>query len=427
MQIRFMASAVACFGAVIASGGVSASGFQLLEQNASGLGSAYAGSAAVGDNASTVFYNPAAITKLKGMNVSAGVSLIKPSYKFKDEGSSNAPGPTGSNGGDAGDLAAVPNLYATWQLSDAWFAGVGFGAPFGLKTEYDNDWAGRFQSSTFDIKTYNINPSLAFKLSEKVSLGLGLNYQRMEAMYQRQAATQHPTVSAFNGVVQATTVTLDATSEAFGWNAGALFKVGESMDIGFSYRSKVFHRLEGTLNSNNQLVSPNVLAKADLTLPDTYILSIVQRLDDRWEMLGDVSRTNWSSIDKVAIVRQSGSVAQTLDARFRDTWRFALGGTYKIDDQWKWKYGFAYDQTPVRSAEERLVSLPDNNRYWLTTGVQWKMDQASVVDLGAAYLYIPDSKVDADQASAANGYRGHVVGSYKGSIVILGMQYSRSF
>lgn len=401
-------------------GGAAASGFQLLEQNASGLGNAYAGSAAVAENASTVFYNPAAMTQLKGNNLSSGVSLIKPSYKFKNESSSNAPAATGNNGGDAGGLAALPNLYATWQLNDKWFAGLGIGTPFGLKTEYDDNWVGRFQSTTFDIKTYNINPSLAVKMNDAISLGFGANYQRMEAMYQRQAATA-------NAFTQATTVTLDAASEAYSWNAGALFKLGSTMDIGFSYRSKVFHRLKGSLNSSNQNVSANSLAKADITLPDTYILSVVQRLGDRWEMLGDVSRTNWSSIDKVAIDRSNGVTAQTLDARFRDTWRFALGGTYQMNDQWKWKYGVAYDQSPVRSPEERLVSLPDNNRYWLTTGVQWKLDKTSTLDLGAAYLYIPDSKVDADQASAANGYRGHVVGSYKGSILILGAQYSLSF
>lgn len=424
MQKKMMVQALAVAFGLSVSGVAWASGFQLLEQNASGLGNAYAGSAAVGENASTVFYNPAAMTKLPGGNVSAGLSLIKPSYKFRDEGSSNGAAATGGNGGDAGALAALPNLYVSWQLTDKLYAGLGVGAPFGLKTEYDSDWAGRFQSNTFDIKTYNVNPSLAVKVNETVSLGFGVNYQRMEAMYQRQAATQHPTVPAANGMVQATTVTLEATSEAYGWNAGALFKLGTSMDIGFSYRSKVFHRLEGSLNSTNQAVSPNALAKADITLPDTYILSVVQRLDERWEMLGDVSRTNWSSIDKVAIDRANGTTAQTLDARFRDTWRFALGGTYKVNDNWKWKYGIAYDQSPVRSADERLLSLPDNNRYWLTTGAQWKLDKASVVDIGAAYLYIPESKVDADQRTAG---RGRVVGSYDGSIVILGMQYSRSF
>lgn len=416
MQQKSVAQALAAALAVGLASSAGASGFQLLEQNASGLGNSYAGSAVIGENASTVFYNPAAMTKLSGGNVSTGLSIIKPSYNFKNDGSSNGAAATGSQGGDAGGWAALPNLYGTWQLSDRWVAGFGVGSPFGLKTEYENDWVGRFQSTIFDIKTYNVNPSLAVKATDAVSVGFGLNYQRMEAMYQRQAATVAPSY-------QATTVTLDATSEAYGWNSGLTVKVSPSTDIGFSYRSKMFHHLGGTLNSSNPQLVPNAFAKANITLPDTYIFSVAQQISDRWEMLGDLSRTNWSSVDKVDIVRtSSGQVAQTLDANFRDTWRLALGGVYKIDDQWKWKYGLAYDQSPVRGAEERLVSLPDNNRYWFSTGVQWQLDKTSVVDLGAAYLYIPKSKIDANQAG-----RGHVVGSYDGSIVILGAQLTKSF
>lgn len=426
MQQKSVAQACAAALALGLVGSAGASGFQLLEQNASGLGNAYAGSAVVGENASTVFYNPAAMTKLSGGNFSTGLSIIKPSYKFNNDGSSNAPAVTGSQGGDAGGWAALPNLYGTWQFSDRWVAGIGVGSPFGLKTEYENDWVGRFQSSTFDIKTYNVNPSLAVKASDSISVGLGLNYQRMEAMYQRQAATQHPTIPAANTSVQNTTVTLEATSEAYGWNTGLTFKVSPTTDLGLSYRSKMFHHLEGTLNSSNQAVAANAFAKADITLPDMYIFSVSQQISDRWEMLGDVSRTNWRSVDKVDIVKTSGvasgQVAQTLDANFRDTWRIALGGKYKIDDSWKWKYGLAYDQSPVRGTEERLVSLPDNNRYWFSTGVQWLLDKTSVIDIGAAYLYIPKSKIDANQPG-----RGHVVGSYDGSIMIFGAQITKTF
>ncbi|MBS1210102.1 MAG: long-chain fatty acid transporter [Proteobacteria bacterium] len=421
MQKKMIVRAVAAIAGLGLIGGAGASGFQLLEQNGSGLGNAYAGSAVVGENASTVFYNPAAMTKLAGGNISSGLAIIKPSYKFNDSGSSNGTAAAGSSGGDAGGWAALPNLYATWQLSEKWFAGIGVGSPFGLKTEYTNDWVGRFQSQLFDVKTYNVNPSLAVKATEALSFGVGLNYQRAEVLYKRQRATATATT-------QATSVTLDETGEAYGWNAGATFKLSSTTDVGFSYRSKVFHRLEGTLLTETPAGSVSVLTKTDITLPDTYILSVSQKLDERWVMLGDVSRTNWSSIDKVPIVVNSGAssgvVAQTLDTRFRDTWRFALGGTYKIDDNWKWKYGLAYDQSPVRSAEERLVSLPDNNRYWLSTGLQWNIDKTSVLDIGMAYLYIPETKIDANQSST---YQGHIVGDYDGSIFIFGAQLTKSF
>jgi long-chain fatty acid transport protein len=422
----FAQAALAIVGAAI-TGGASASGFQLQEQNASGLGNAYAGSAAVAEDASTVYYNPAGMARLAGINVSGGVNVLKPSYKFRDDGSSDAPAVTGSNSGDAGGVFYLPTLYSTWQLDDKWFAGIGMGSPFGLKTQYDRDWVGRFQSLDFQIKTYNINPSLAYKATDKLSLGFGLDWERMEATFTRDAAVA-ASYSAYNTQAQSTEITLDVSGQAWGWNTGVLYKLTPKTDLGFSYRSKMFEKLKGDLNSSNQTIAQSTTSSVSMTLPDTYILSVAQQLDERWQLLGDVSRTNWSSVDQVLIMytsgAKSGSVAQVLDANFRDTWRFAVGGTYKVNDNWKLKSGLAYDQSPVRGSEERLVSLPDNNRYWYTAGAQWKIDKTSTIDLGLAYIHIHKTRIESNESSSASGY---VVGAYAGSIVIVGLQYSAHF
>ncbi|MDP3440748.1 MAG: outer membrane protein transport protein, partial [Azonexus sp.] len=153
----------------IFSGTASAAAFQLWEQNASGLGTAYAGSAAIADNASTVFFNPAGLTQLPGIHLSAGMTGVGPSYKFKNSSSSGDPLAGGGNGGDAGSWAVVPNLYASWQLSPKLFLGLGISAPFGLATEYENsNWIGRVQSIKSEIKTVNYNPSIAYRLNDKV-------------------------------------------------------------------------------------------------------------------------------------------------------------------------------------------------------------------------------------------------------------------
>src|SRR5512145_2152588 len=160
------------------AGGASAAAFQLWEQNASGLGNAYAGSAAVADNASTIFFNPAGMTQLPGLHLSAGVAGVGPSYKFQNSGSTG----TGGNGGDAGGWAAVPNAYFSAQLAPNWFVGFGISAPFGLATEYDDsNWIGRYQSLKSEVKTVNYNPSLGYRVNDKVSLGLGINYQTIDA------------------------------------------------------------------------------------------------------------------------------------------------------------------------------------------------------------------------------------------------------
>lgn len=416
MNKKMLAKLCAVAVGMIASGGAFASGFQLLEQNGSGLGYAYAGSAVIGEDASTVYYNPAAMTKLEGNNFSAGGALLRPSFRFKNSNSSLS----GSNGGDAGGWAVLPNMYGTWQLNDRWFAGIGMGAPFGLSTKFDNDWVGRYQSKEFDIKTYNINPSLAYKATDRLSLGFGLNWQRAEAEYTRMAAAV-PGLSNISS-------TMGISSEAWGWNAGVTFKLSDAMDLGFSYRSRVHQDMKGDVKTTPTYAAADSNVEAKIDLPDTYILSLSQKLSDRWTMLGDISRTNWSTMDQVSIVRTSGAAAGTnadvLHANFRDTWRFALGGIYKMSDKASWKYGLAYDQSPVRGTEERLVSLPDNNRYWVTTGFQWKFDPTLKADLGLAYIYIPKDHIRADQSSS---YRGRVEGEFVGQIVILSAQVSKRF
>ena len=399
------------------SGGVSASGFQLMEQNASGIGNAYAGSAAVAENASTIYFNPAGMTQLQRLEVSGGLAVVKPSFRFNDKGSSvNTLAGTGE-GGDAGGWAYVPNGYVSWGVTKDLYVGLGISAPFGLKTEYDDRWVGAAQSRLFEIKTINVNPSIAYRVSDKVSLGFGLNWQKLDATYERLS----------NVSSTASLLKLKLSDDAWGWNAGALFSVSPSTKVGVSYRSAIKYKTDGHMNRNGAWYSDN---KASLTLPDTAILSVTQKLSDKWEMLGDISWTGWSSIPKVDILTASGSLAQVLDTDFKDAWRVALGAKYQLNGAWKLKYGIAYDQTPVKRAATRLVSLPDNDRVWLSFGVQWAPDKAQKVDLGVAYIYVRDSKISNNQTSpqpTGSASRGDVVGEYSGNIWVLGAQYSYAF
>ncbi len=411
--------------AIAFSGGASAAGFQLLEQNASGIGNAYAGSAAVAENASTIFYNPAGMTQLQGIQVSGGLSVVGTSFQFTDQGSTGTGALAGTgNGGDGGDLGFIPNGYVSWQLNKDLYLGLGLGAPFGLKTTYDDRWIGAAQSTSFDIKTYNINPSIAYRVNDTVSLGAGLNWQRVEATYKRLAAV------SVGGAASPLKLTLD--DDSWGWNVGALFNLTPATKLGLSYRSKVRYHTQGEIAISGPAAPNSSDAKASITLPDIATLSATHKLTDRVELLGDISWTGWSSIPKVDIVRASatlsglpiGSIAQTLDTDFRDTWRVAIGANYKLNDEWLLKGGIAYDQTPVKGAATRLVSLPDNNRTWFSLGAQWKQSQNVTLDVGAAYLYVSDTKIDNNQAAAG---RGRITGTYEDSAWIFGAQVSMAF
>ncbi|HMW17696.1 MAG TPA: outer membrane protein transport protein [Accumulibacter sp.] len=419
------------------SGAVGASGFQLMEQG-SGLGNAYAGSAAKASDAGTIFWNPAGMTQLQSREVSGGLTVVRPSFKFTDKGSSvGVLGGTG-DGGDAGGWAVVPNGYLSWGVSKDLYLGLGIGAPFGLATKYDSPWKGSAQSDEFDIKTINLNPSIAYRINDKVSIGGGLNWQRIQADYYRQVGVASPGLS---GV----TAHLKIDDDAWGWNIGALFTLSPATKIGVSYRSAIQYHTTGSANlsSNGTAAANGTLAalvaggaqsnvKADLKVPDTFVLSVAQRLSDRWEMLGDLSWTGWSSIKNIDIVRtsgpQSGVTAQTIEANFRNTYRVALGANYALSDAWKLMFGLAYDQSPVKNDSSRLVSLPDNNRTWFTLGAQWKPAKNQALEFGAAYLYIPTTKINNNQTTASPlTNRGTVIGEYDSSVWIFGAQYSLAF
>jgi len=423
MKQTTIAQSVLAAMAVLGAGSAAASGFQLLEQNGSGLGNSYAGSAATAENASTIYFNPAGMTQLQGTQVSAGAAIVKARYKFQDNGSIAGAFTNTGSGADGGTTGTVPNLNISTDFGHGLYGGIGFGAPFGLKTQYEVPWAGATQSTLFEIKTYNTNPSLAYKINDKISIGIGGDYQQLEAKYQRQAST----LSVFS--LSQDTVTLQAQGRAWGWNAGLLVTPSANMKLGFSYRSRLRYHLKGDLQAGGPtaaLLAANVgQASTDITLPDTFIFSVSQKLGDKWEMLGDVSRTRWSSVQDVIIVRdQSTTPAQTLNAEFRDTWRVALGSNYKLNDAWKIKAGIAYDQGAAKGADYRLVSLPDNDRMWFSLGAQWVASKALTVDVGGAYLKIRDAGIYNDQRSSN---RGLVNGSYTGNIWILGTQVSMAF
>jgi long-chain fatty acid transport protein len=415
------------------SGYAAASGFQLTEQNASGLGNAYAGSAAVAENASTIFFNPAGMTQLQAREISGGLTAVGTSFKFSDKGSSVGALAGTGNGGDGGGWGFIPNGYMAMALNKDLYVGVGVGAPFGLRTEYNNPWVGAAQSTMFDVKTYNINPSIAYRVNDKVSLGLGLNWQRVEAEYKRQVAVVPLLGGAIPAsVAAASPLKLTLDDDAWGWNVGALFTLSPATKVGVSYRSAIQYETTGKIEVSGPVPALNAAsstnAKASIKLPDTFILSVTQQLSDQWQMLGDVSWTGWSSIPKVDIFRasgaQSGTIAQVLDTDFRDTWRVALGANYKLSDAVKLKFGIAYDQTPVKGASTRLTSLPDNDRTWFSMGAQWVPSKGSALDVGITYLYLKDADINNNQALSG---RGTVVGTYSDSAWILGGQYSMAF
>jgi len=424
MRRALIALSIAAIGGL--STHAAASGFQLIEQNASGLGNAYAGQAAAAENSSTIFYNPAGMTRLPGRQVSAAVHAIGPSTKFSDNGGSrsptNLPAPNGgTNGGDAGGWIPTGNLYTSWQLSPQLWAGLGVSAPFGLKTEYDNTFIGRFQSRVAEIKTYDFNPSVAYKVSDAVALGAGVSYQRGEISLDR---------SFFAGATLPETVRL--SDNAWGWNIGAMFTLSPQTRLGASYRSAINHDLTGTVNITGLGAASS---KVEVKLPDTFSIALSHQVNDRWQVLGDVTYTRWGTINNIPLILTSrglgaspaGTVADILDFNFRDTYRVGVGANYQYSDNFTVKLGTAYDQTPVPDAAHRTVLLPDNDRWWLALGGKYRFSKTTTIDAGYAHIFVVNGDTLRNKGVGAAGAQGIVSGSCKLSVDILSVQLTWAF
>lgn len=407
-EIRKRALLLAVAGAF--AGGVSqahASAFALIEQSVSGLGSSYAGAAAAAEDASTIYYNPAGMSLLPaGMQISTGLALIQFSAKFSDSGSAQS----GGNGGDAGGLSAVPNLYFAMDGAKDLKFGVGVSVPFGLKTEYDATWAGRFQAINSEIQTLNVNPSVSYKLDDRISLGFGLNYQQIDAELTRAVTPAAPGV----------TVRVEGNDTSWGYNLGAMFRLTPDTTLGASYRSSISYKVAGTV-AFSALIAPDGNVSLDIKMPDSLSVALQHRMNPKWTLLADATWTGWAKIKDLTVVRDTGAQLETTPENFKNTWRVAVGAVYRYDDAWSTKVGVAYDQTPVNDTD-RTARLPDQNRTWLSFGGQYRLSRDGTLDFGYAHLFVKDAPINQNPGTAIQ-----LSGTYKGSIDILGVQFAYRF
>ena len=415
---KLMTLAVAAALGGMASNAV-AGGFAIGTQSGSGTGNAFAGGAAAADDASVVWYNPAAMTVLPtGNNISGALHVLKPSFKFTNTGSTGVfLGAGTGDGGDGGDWAYVPNVFYTTSFGPQWRFGVALNVPFGLKTEYDPGWRGRFAAILSEIKTVNINPSVAYKVSDTVSIGGGLSVQRIEAELSSLSATG------------AGTTTLNADDTGYGFNLGAVFQPVPSTRIGISYRSQIEYELTGDITFS---AAPpgNGGVKADLKVPDSASFSVFHSLNPYWELMGDLTWTGWSSLQQLRVIRTTGAGAGTtlftLPFNWDDTWRYSVGANYKMSSQTKLRFGAALDKTPTNDVD-RTPRLPDQDRTWLAFGVQWRPSKAGILDFGYAHEFIKDASVNSPVTGATSCAAGCVTGTFKNKADIFSIQYSHSF
>lgn len=397
---------------LLAAGGANAAAFQLAEVSTSGLGRAYAGEAAIADNASVVATNPALMSLFKtaqfstggvyvdsriNMNGDVDAAIKNLDMKFTKYGSASqrnvVPG------------AFVPNLYFVAPVNDKFALGAGMNVNFGLKSEYDDSYdAGIFGGKT-DLTAINLNLSGAYRVTEGLSLGLGVNAVHANAQVERNAGIiaesikDQQTKSALEKVVPGTKITDYLTSKdksvvslqdraawGFGWNAGVMYQFNEANRIGLAYHSKV--DIDFTDRTATSLGKKDIVAgktgNLTFTLPDYLELSGFHQLTDKLAVHYSYKYTHWSRLTKLYASYENGEKAFDKELQYSNNSRVALGASYNLYEKLTLRAGIAYDQAASR--HHRSAAIPDTDRTWYSLGATYKFTPNLSVDLGYAYL-----------------------------------------
>jgi len=380
----------------LATPSIYASGFSLIEQSASGQGLSYAGAAANAEDASVMWFNAAALTKIEGSQAIGGIHLIVPQSDFTNSGS--VPGGVDDNGATNG---VVPNLY--WKGDYNGYAlGFGINAPFGQKIDYADDWAGRYQALETDLKSVNINANIARQINDQVSIGFGLNAQYVNL-----------NMSQFYKAAPNLTAKIEADSWGYGYNLGLLANLTEQTVLGLSYRSEITHNAKGSGEFEGVAT---VGASSDVTLPASAMLSLSHQANDKITVLADATWTGWKAYDELVIEFDSLFPDSETNQEFKDSMRYSLGMMYDLNDQWTLRTGVALDETPVPDAEARSPRTPDSNRTWLSAGFNYKLNSAMSIDMG--YTHIIGDKADINRNDGTTLLKG----SYDSTIDIISAQ-----
>ncbi|EST58299.1 long-chain fatty acid transporter FadL [Proteus hauseri] len=384
----------AIVGAISSQAG--AAGFQLNEYSTSALGRAFSGEGVIADDASVGSRNPAALTMFDRPEFSVGAIHINPSVDIK--GKSPLTGAS-TNAGDIAPSALVPNIHFVAPINDKWAIGASGTTNFGLATDFKKDYAAGIIGGKTDLKTMNLNLSAGYRVNNQFSVGLGLNALYADAEITRHAG-ELPGMIGLPVSPSARVAQLKGDAWGFGWNAGLLYEFDEGNRVSFTYRSKIKVKFKDGEYQNDLPPSPildnlgiigtngqTIPGKLDLNLPEIWEFAAYHRVAPKWAVHYNFAYTSWSAFEELRATRKSdGQQLFKKEEGFRDAWRVALGTTYYHDDNWTFRTGIAFDDSPV-PADKRSISIPDQDRFWLSAGATYAFNKDMSVDVGLAYMH----------------------------------------
>lgn len=398
-----------------------AAGFYLQEQSVSGQGASYAGEAAMARDASTIFFNPAGMTYLEGRQMQIGLHGLAPMQKLKNTGSTGFTGlnltttpstPTavntlgGSDGEDPIGFAEVPNIFIAAPvnidyLDKPLWIGLGVTAPFGLSNDYGQGFFARYDSTRTSLKTIDIAPTVAYEVTDWLSVGAGFDAQYVNVTLQNSLFNPSAVAPAAIPGSADGFQSLEGTNWSAGFNAGIMLEPTESTRIGLTYRSEVDHDIKGSSERSgvgtvlqlsgirNGLFS----GTANLDLPAIATIGIKHDIDPKWTVMAGGQWFDWSNFKKIRTVfddnlQPVSDVAQN----YNDTWAFNIGFEYKYSEELTLRSGYQYDPTPTKD-NFRTTRTPDGDRNWLSGGLTYKLSDKLTLDAAVTYITVSDEDI----------------------------------
>ncbi|HAS4275290.1 TPA: outer membrane protein transport protein [Vibrio cholerae] len=428
---KTLLSCAVAFGLASVSTFTQAAGFQLAEYSATGLGRAYAGEAAMADNASAQWRNPAMLTYLEGTQVSAGAIYVNPNVDVEGTVNHAQLGKTHASSNDFAHDAVIPNFYLSHQLNEQMALGFALGTNYGMETDLGTEFAASHFGNQASVISKEANLNIAYQILPQLSIGGGVRYVMGEGHFGATAPAKnlirHPVTNNVMTLPKGTTLKyMEGEDNSWGWQVGSAWQINQDHRVGFAYKSEVVMDFEGHAEGVSYgSYKPGMMS---VTLPATAELASFHQLNDQWAIHASINWTDWSSFKELTTVFPEKSDLIKSE-NWEDNYRFALGTTYQYDAKLALRAGVAYDTSAVDD-KNRTATIPETDRTWVSVGGSYVATPQLTLDAGFTYIFAKDATINeprdaSDQTAAAIG--GAFTGNVSGNVWLIGVQANYRF
>ncbi len=428
---KTLLSCAVAFGLASVSTFTQAAGFQLAEYSATGLGRAYAGEAAMADNASAQWRNPAMLTYLEGTQVSAGAIYVNPNVDIEGTVTHQQLGKTHASSNDFAHDAVIPNFYLSHQLNEQVALGFALGTNYGMETDLGTEFAASHFGNQASVISKEANLNIAYQILPQLSIGGGVRYVMGEGHFGATAPAKnlirHPVTNNVMTLPKGTTLKyMEGEDNSWGWQVGSAWQINQNHRVGFAYKSEVVMDFEGHAEGVSYgSYKPGMMS---VTLPATAELASFHQLNDQWAIHASINWTDWSSFKELtAVFPEKSDLIKS--ENWEDNYRFALGTTYQYDAKLALRAGVAYDTSAVDD-KNRTATIPETDRTWVSVGGSYVATPQLTLDAGFTYIFAKDATINeprdaSDQTAAAIG--GAFTGNVSGNVWLIGVQANYRF